>query len=197
MSSSEENSDPDSDLELECEFLEETYDNGNNAFAFEPEYPEHEVDERLRVYMQEREGDDGNEPLVIADPGDDWCRCENCIQMTNTPERICCQASSEIIAEKVESHKCISHTDGFRDVCLNRNVLEAALGSWSQMTDEPVEKSNKSYRFIAYRQYISWIFGWLGKDVRKVIPSCVVNKIRITFPEPDNNYVPYKDSPFA
>ena len=40
MSSSDENSDPDSDLELEREFLEETYDNGNNAFAFEPEYPE-------------------------------------------------------------------------------------------------------------------------------------------------------------
>ena len=70
--------------------------------------------------MQEREGGDGNEPLVIADPGEDWRRCENCIQMRNTWERICCQASSEIIAEKVESHKCISLTDGFRDVCLNK-----------------------------------------------------------------------------
>ena len=185
MSSSDENSDP--DIELERKFLEETYDNWNNAFAFEPGYPEHEVDERLRDYLQEREGDDGNEPLVIADPGEDWCRCKNCIQMTNTRERICCQASSEIIAEKVESHKCISLTDGFRDVCLNRNVFEAALGSWRQMTDEPVEKSNKSYRFIAYRQYIFWIFGWLGKDVRNVIPSCVVSKIRITL----------SDSPFA
>ena len=73
MSSSDENSDPDVDLELEREFLEETYDNGNNAFAFEPEYPEHEVDERLGVCLQEREGDDGNEPLVITDPGEDWC----------------------------------------------------------------------------------------------------------------------------
>ena len=197
MRSSDENSDSGTDLELEREFLDETYNNGDNAFAFEPEYPEHEVDERLRVYLQVKEGGDGNEPLVIADPGDDWCRCENCIQMTNIPERICCKASSEIIADKVESQKCISLTDGFRDVCLNRNVLEAALGTWHQITEEPVEISNKSYRFIAYRQYISWIFGWLGKDVRKVIPSCVVNKIRITFPAPDNNYVPYKDSPFA
>ena len=70
MSSSDENSDRNNDLELGREFLEETYDNGNNDFAFGPEYPEHEVDERLRVSLQEREGDNGNEPLVIADPGD-------------------------------------------------------------------------------------------------------------------------------
>ena len=74
MNSSDENSDPNNDLELEREFLEETYDNGNNDFVFGPEYPEHEVDERLRVDLQEREDDDGHEPLVLADPGEDWCR---------------------------------------------------------------------------------------------------------------------------
>ena len=44
-------------------------------------------------------------------------------------------------------------------------TLEAALGSWRQMTDrqtdEPVEKSNKSYRFIAYQQYMSWM-AWMA-----------------------------------
>ena len=98
-------------------------------------------------------------------------------------------------SEKLANKKCITLTDGFRDVCLNKNVLEAALGSWREMTEEPIEISNKSYRFIAYRQYISWVFGWLGKDVRKVIPSCAVDIIRKTFPAADNIYVPYKESP--
>ena len=88
---------------------------------------------------------------------------------------------------------CITTTTAFQDVCLNTNVLEAALGTWHHLTDQQLQISNKSYRFIAYRQFISWIYGWLGKDVRKRIPSCVLNKIRQTFPAADDVYVPYSD----
>ena len=109
--------------------------------------------------------------------------------------RLCFQSTSEeIIGGKIDNKKCISLTDAFHDVCLNKNVLEAALGTWREFTDEELGISNKSYRFIAYRQFISWIFGWIGKDARKVIPSCVVNKIRLEFPAVDNICIGYKDS---
>ena len=35
---------------------------------------------------------------------------------------------------------------------------------------------------MAYQQMTSWCWGWLGKKVRVVLPSCAVAKIRETFP---------------
>ena len=40
----------------------------------------------------------------------------------------------------------------------------------------------RQYRFIAYRNLTSWCWGWLGRHVRVVLPSCAVNKIRSTYP---------------
>ena len=48
----------------------------------------------------------------------------------------------------------------------------------------------KRYRFIAYQQLVGWCWGWLGKRVRVVLPSCAVNKIRTTFPSV--NYAGFK-----
>ena len=192
ISFSDETSDDDFDVEWENDFLD---NKGSNAFAFEPEYPEHEIEERLTAYLREREHDGGDEPLIIEQSDENWCTCENCVHVPNIPERLCFQSTSEeIIGGKIDNKKCISLTDAFHDVCLNKNVLETALGTWREFTDEELGISNKSYRFIAYRQFISWIFGWIGEDARKVIPSCGVNKIRMEFPAPDNIYIGYKDS---
>lgn len=38
------------------------------------------------------------------------------------------------------------------------------------------------YRYTAYRQFVRWIWVWLGRRNRKVLPSCVVNEIRNAFP---------------
>ena len=35
---------------------------------------------------------------------------------------------------------------------------------------------------MAYRQLTSWCWGWLGKNVRVVLPSCAVTAIRTKFP---------------
>lgn len=50
---------------------------------------------------------------------------------------------------------------------------------------------SRNYRFIAYQQYTAWshYFEVLGKGVRVVIPSCVVQEIRKKFPNPPG--VPY------
>ncbi|XP_078695650.1 uncharacterized protein LOC144924409 isoform X1 [Branchiostoma floridae x Branchiostoma belcheri] len=45
-------------------------------------------------------------------------------------------------------------------------------------------RSNRNwrYRYIAYRQLVRWCWGWLGREVRVVLPACAVTKIRDTFP---------------
>ena len=50
-----------------------------------------------------------------------------------------------------------------------------------------------NYRKAAYRQYIMYQHGYLGRSVRKVIPSCVVWKVRDQYPAPDNIYLGFKE----
>ena len=54
------------------------------------------------------------------------------------------------------------------------------------------EVPNKSYRYAAYRQFCWFIHSRLGKGVRRVIPACVVSKIREQFPSSDGVYVGFK-----
>ena len=164
-----------------------------NGFAYEPEYSAAEVEERLRERGEDMNSSDDDVAPNDSPGEDEWCTCEQCVQMENPAERVCCQSIAGIIGRKFDSQKCVALTVAFQEVCLSRNVLEAALGTWRHLTEQPLEISNKSYRFIAYRQFISWVYGWLGKDVRKVIPSCVVNTIRRTFPAPDDVYVPFRN----
>ena len=51
----------------------------------------------------------------------------------------------------------------------------------------------RNYRYAAYRQYVWWIYGRLGRRHRTIILSCVVSIIRKEFPEADGNYTGFKD----
>lgn len=51
----------------------------------------------------------------------------------------------------------------------------------------------RSFRFAGYKQYTWWIHNYLGKGVRKVIPSCAVWGIRDAFPSENNAYVPFME----
>ena len=51
----------------------------------------------------------------------------------------------------------------------------------------------KTYRYASYRQFTWWVDNRIGKGVRRVIPSCVIKRIREENPSPDGLYVGYKD----
>lgn len=51
-------------------------------------------------------------------------------------------------------------------------------------------------RLMAYRQFVCWVRRGqpLGRKKRITLPSCVVAKIRKTFPETNNEYEGFKDA---
>ena len=51
--------------------------------------------------------------------------------------------------------------------------------------------TNKNYRYAAYRQFSWFIYTKLGKNVRQIIPTCAVLKIREAFPAEDGKYVKF------
>ena len=48
-------------------------------------------------------------------------------------------------------------------------------------------------RYAAYRQFGWFVHTRLGREVRRVTPSCVVNKIRAEYASDDGQYVGFKD----
>ena len=45
----------------------------------------------------------------------------------------------------------------------------------------------RRYKYVAYGQFVRWIFGVLGKNIRVPLPSCVVDCVRKRFPLEKNN----------
>ncbi len=47
---------------------------------------------------------------------------------------------------------------------------------------------SRTYRWAAYRHFTLWARGRLGRRVRRIIPSCVINLIRQHYPSGDGHY---------
>ena len=84
-------------------------------------------------------------------------------------------------------------SDVFHDTCLNRNVLTVCVIDRANFFGDDVEFTPANYWKGAYRQYILYSHGYLGRGNRKVAPACVVWKIRDNYPAPDNNYLGFKE----
>ena len=55
--------------------------------------------------------------------------------------------------EKFGNLNFITQTSSFATVCLDKSVLEAAIGAWRDLVGEGFSLENKNYRFISYKQY--------------------------------------------
>ena len=111
----------------------------------------------------------------------DWCICNHCVPVKNPHDQKCCGL-----------RKCITSYQLFENPCLDRNVLEVAIKARCDIRADDIEFSTNSYLKAAYRQYILWRYGRLGKGNRGVCPSCVVRMIRMAYPAPDGNYLGFK-----
>ena len=80
---------------------------------------------------------------------------------------------------------CITQHLGFMHVCINKWMLKTAWYQYKQQyTDSYEGPEHKQFRHIAYHQLARWCWGFLGKDVCAVLPSCAVMCIRAHFPPP-------------
>ena len=111
-----------------------------------------------------------------------WCACGHCRAMETEIENFCCRDTNVAPDNYFEGHKHITESEGFKMVCLSKPVLDTALSVFNHFRGDSIENiDNKSHRFAGYKQYIFWVYNYLGKGVRKVIPSCAVWKIRNEF----------------
>ena len=111
-----------------------------------------------------------------------WCKCGLCREMENPVERICCIRRPWVTLSGV-----------FHVTVLNRSVLTVCILDRSDLFADAPIYTPASYRKAAYRQFILYEHGYLGRGNRKVVPSCVVWKVHVTCPAPGGIYLGYKE----
>lgn len=146
-----------------------------------------------QAILQKVNGQDSSSPDVMpipptgppGQPGQqetpDWCKCGKCRHMENPVERVCCKIRT-----------CVTATETFHDVVLNRHVLSVCIIDRGDYYGEDPVYTPASYRKAAYRQYTLYSHGYLGRGNRKTVPSCVVWKVRERYPAPDNVYLGFR-----
>jgi len=73
------------------------------------------------------------------------------------------------------------------------SVLSIAIMNRSDVFADDPEYTPASYRKAAYRQWILWQHGYLGKTNRRVVPSYIAWVVRTRYPAPDNHYFGFKE----
>ncbi|XP_061908112.1 P2X purinoceptor 7-like [Entelurus aequoreus] len=123
----------------------------------------------------------------------EWCTCHNCVNMETVAECVCCR-ELDAVARTMEEKRvetCIIDHPGFPSVCLDEWVLQTAYYAYQQQYGVLQQQQNERRRHTAYQQFVRFCWGYLGKEIRVVLPACVVHKIRTTFPSMD--YTGFQD----
>jgi len=118
----------------------------------------------------------------------EWCSCHHCIVMETDRECRCCSEVKQIREKCTEAagdmvSPCITKHPGFDAVALNPWVLQAAYNGYRQQYGDMQQHAvHKRYRYTAYRNVVRWCWGYIGKEVRVILPACVVVAVRSKFP---------------
>lgn len=182
-----------------------------SAYAFQPRYTDQEIAARS-LDSTTATSDDEQQPqtpsstsTTSSDPEaafDSFCQCGCCYDFQGIPsvvEQRCC-ASEDLLAAYFSDHKpgsCILNTREMGIVLSAENAQLAWYRERQYMGYRGQQlcfdlMTNTNYRYHAYRSYISYMHGRLGPRNRRVIPACVVAKIRSLWPSEDGTYVGYK-----
>lgn len=97
------------------------------------------------------------------------------------------------MAEVPSEPTCMIDHPGFEPVCLNVYSLQNAINVYkAQFGPLHLRGIVHRYRYLAYRCFVSWCWGMLGRRVRVVLPACVVLRIRQEFPDAEGQYVGFR-----
>lgn len=113
----------------------------------------------------------------------EWCKCQVCRPMPSELENVCCNRVN-----------CLTSYQVFNNICLDRDILEVCIKARCDIRADEFNFSMESFRKAAYRQFILWRYGKLGRGNRRVVPSCAVLSIRQMYPSPDSQYMGYRNS---
>lgn len=128
-----------------------------------------------------------------------WCECgDKCEIMPTAEECECCHENCEKRL-KEESINCVTEHSDFYHFFLHPEGLKIGLYLRNDLRPGSLSHpiSNETLRFQAYRQFIYWIYGKMGYKNRAVIPSCVVTRVRLAFPEESGYYRGFMRAEFS
>jgi hypothetical protein len=219
--SDSEERDTESEIEEETIwYLGQVKGQGLEAYQFEPRRSHHseELDfdsSELETSDDEDDGDgDGgsdDEQNPQSEPGTDWrnpdnfCSCGHChVDTLQHPREAVCCYSPELNLRHIHNddgmRTCISLHSEFTDCVLNPAVLQLSLIALKNVRGDPLNLDNishKKYRWTAYTNFTWWIYqDKLGRKNRRIIPACVIHRIRQVFPLEENEeaFVPFQEA---
>ena len=115
-------------------------------FIFEPCYTSEELEQIACCFRQRN--------YVYAEKPDmQWCICQHCVKDVQIVEKVC-KNPSILPIEKFNEFDCITQSEAFANVCLNKDALEAVSGAWRDISFTHIDLSSISHRFIAYKHYV-------------------------------------------
>lgn len=91
--------------------------------------------------------------------------------------------------------QCITEHEGFIVNCTNRYVLKTSYYEFIE-DNGPLEDGaliHETYRYLAYRRFVRWVWHKLGKKNRRILPDCVVHAIRNAIPSQEYCGFKYPD----
>uniref|UniRef100_A0A8C1B467 P2X purinoreceptor 7 intracellular domain-containing protein n=1 Tax=Cyprinus carpio carpio TaxID=630221 RepID=A0A8C1B467_CYPCA len=157
-------------------------------YLFEPEYTEEEIrqmdENAAATHTSQASGRRRSNETW-------WCTCGKCQPLPTEEESQCChdwtisipplESIIESAGETLFTSRCITQQNGFPPL-LSNSVLEAPRTC--------------QYRLVAYRIVLEWMLKGerLGRRNRRVLPSCVVSAIRLSYPSPSGRYVGFREA---
>ena len=96
---------------------------GSAPYLFEPEYSSDECPDVSDSSSATESEEEIEECINHVDMG--WCLCGQCAFLGTTKECVCCWHGAREKKEVTES--CITLTERFRSICLDRDILAISL----------------------------------------------------------------------
>ncbi|KAK7103253.1 uncharacterized protein [Littorina saxatilis] len=105
-------------------------------------------------------------------------------------EKVCCHHYPQVTGKfEGEGMQCITTHQGFRDNCLSRYTIESVIILFKQSLRkrwkeefENKDEPHRTYRHVAYSNFVRWVWHTTGRKNRKILTACVVATVRDQFP---------------